>query len=59
VTAPGRTPGQVHTAGFTASRVQFDSMMGFLDGTEAGGLSHAELEQRLDIEGRELRRHLL
>jgi hypothetical protein len=59
VTAPGRIPGQVHTAGFTASRVQFDSMMGFLDGTEAGGLSHAELEQRLDIEGRELLRQLL
>jgi hypothetical protein len=34
-------------------------MMGFLDGTEAGGLSHAELERRLDIEGRELLRQLL
>ena len=33
--------------------------MCFLDGTDAGGLSHAELEQRLDRDGRELLRRLL
>jgi hypothetical protein len=59
VTAPGGTSGQVQTAGFAQSRVRFESMMGFLDGTEAGGLSHAELEERLDIEGRALLRQLL
>jgi hypothetical protein len=59
VTAPGGAPGQVRTAGFAQSRVRFESMVGFLDGTEAGGLSHAELEERLDIQGRALLRRLL
>ena len=31
----------------------------FLDGTDAAGLSHAELEERLDRDGRELLRRLL
>ena len=33
--------------------------IGFLDGTDAAGLSHAELEERLDVHGRELLRRLL
>jgi hypothetical protein len=46
-------------AGFTASREQFESLVGFLDGSDAAGLSHAELEDRLDRDGRELLRRLL
>ena len=34
-------------------------MLTFLDGTDAAGLSHAELEERLDRDGRELLRRLL
>jgi hypothetical protein len=34
-------------------------LVGFLDGTDAAGLSHAELEERLDRDGRELLRRLL
>ena len=45
--------------GFAASREQFESLLGFLDGTDAGGLSHAELEEHLDRDGRELLRCLL
>ena len=46
-------------SGFAASRGQFESVVGFLDGTDAAGLSHAELEDRLDRDGRELLRQLL
>ena len=45
--------------GFAASREQFESLVGFLDGVDAAGLSHAELEERLDRDGRELLRRLL
>jgi hypothetical protein len=45
--------------GFAASREQFGSLIGFLDGVDAVGLSHAELEERLDRDGRELLRSLL
>ena len=46
-------------AGFWSSREQFESLVSFLDGTDAAGLSHAELEERLDRDGRELLRRLL
>jgi hypothetical protein len=46
-------------AGFGSSREQFESLLCFLDGTDAAGLSHAELEERLDRDGRELLRRLL
>jgi hypothetical protein len=46
-------------SGFTTSREQFESLVGFLDGSDAAGLSHAELEERLDRDGRELLRRLL
>jgi hypothetical protein len=46
-------------AGFAASREQFGVLVGFLDGADAAGLSHAELEERLDRDGRELLRRLL
>jgi hypothetical protein len=54
---PDRAPEM--DAGFAASREQFESLVGFLDGTGAGGLSHGELEDRLDRDGRELLRRLL
>jgi hypothetical protein len=46
-------------AGFACSREQFESLLCFLDGTDAAGLSHGELEARLDRDGRELLRSLL
>jgi len=47
------------SAGFASSREQFESLVGFLDGTDAADLSHGELEERLDRDGRELLRRLL
>jgi hypothetical protein len=44
---------------FDASRGLFDGMVGFLDCAGAGELSHAELEERLDTDGRALLRQLL
>jgi len=44
---------------FAASRQGFESLIGFLDGADAAGLSHAELEEHLDVRGRDLLRCLL
>ena len=55
--APAR--GNTPVEGFTASREQFESVIGFLDGTEAGSLSHSEPEDRLQVESRALLRRLL
>src|SRR5437764_304346 len=56
----GRSPsGSPVSAGFARSREQFESLLSFLDGSDAAGLSHAELEDRLDRDGRELLRRLL
>ena len=43
---------------FDGSRAKFDALVGLLEGEEAGALSHSELEQRLQVEGRELLRQL-
>jgi hypothetical protein len=43
---------------FAASRAHFEEVLGFLDGGEATTLSHAELEERLSTNGRELLRLL-
>jgi hypothetical protein len=45
--------------GFASSRARFESLVRFLDGTDAAGLDHAGLEDRLDRDGRELLRGLL
>src|ERR1700758_2150423 len=37
---------------FTVSRQRFESLIGFLDGADAARLSHAELEDHLDVHGR-------
>jgi hypothetical protein len=44
--------------GFARSRHRFEEVVGFLDGQAAAGLTHAELEDRLHSEGRELLRML-
>ena len=56
---PAARPGSDRAASFACSREQFECLVGFLDGTDAAGLSHAELEERLDRDGRELLRRLL
>jgi hypothetical protein len=55
----GSLGGRAVPAGFGSSREQFESLLCFLDGTDAAGLSHSELEDRLDRDGRELLRRLL
>jgi len=45
-------------AGFSASRERFDSMIAFLDGATGAALSHAEMEERLTMQGRDLLRQL-
>ncbi|MGH2746263.1 MAG: ISKra4 family transposase [Thermoleophilaceae bacterium] len=45
--------------GFARSRERFEEVAGWLSGGEAGALAHAELEERLDSDGRELLRLLL
>lgn len=48
----------VEDDGFTRSRDRFEEVVDFLDGQGAAGLTHAELEDRLHSEGRELLRML-
>jgi hypothetical protein len=48
----------VQAGGFTAGRERFDTVLGFLGGTDAAVLSHSQLEDRLDVEGRQLLRQL-
>ncbi len=55
----GSPDGSAGGAAFAASRERFESLIGVLDGADAAGLSHAELEERLDRDGRELLRCLL
>lgn len=43
---------------FAASRTCFEELLGWLHGTDAARLSHAELEEQLDNRGRELLRRL-
>lgn len=47
------------TAVFAQSRQRFEETVSWLVDTQAGGLSHAVLEQRLEVTGRELLRQLL
>lgn len=45
--------------GFEQSRTQFELLVTMLAGPDAAGLSHAEVEERLEVSGRELLRRLL
>jgi hypothetical protein len=56
---PAGRAGGDRAAAFASSQEQFQSLVSFLDGTDAAGLSHAELEERLQVDGRELLRRLL
>jgi len=47
------------TAAFAASRDRFEAMVGYLDGTGAAAMPHAQLEQHLATQGRELLNQLL
>lgn len=40
--------------GFARSRERFDVVVGWLSGEEAGALAHAQLEERLEVDAREL-----
>jgi len=44
---------------FTASQTQFDTIVWWLAGSDAAGLTHAELETSLARDGGELLRRLL
>jgi len=44
---------------FGASDALYEGLVGFLRDAEAGGLTHDQLEARLDVDGRELCRQLL
>jgi hypothetical protein len=44
---------------FTRSRQRFEGLVQWLDGCEAAGMDHAQLEAQLDREGRELQRRML
>lgn len=52
---PTRTPDDQ----FRSSRDQFETAIGFLYSPEAAQMSHSELEDRIDRDGRELMRQLL
>jgi len=49
---------ETSTDGFAGSRERFETLVGFLDGAAAARLSHGELEDQLDTEGRQLLRQL-
>jgi hypothetical protein len=51
-------PGAGSVEGFAGSRDRFEAVLGWLQGSEAEGLSHAELETRLQVDSRELFRQL-
>lgn len=43
---------------FAGSRDRFERIVGWLEGADAGQLAHGELEERLEMEGRELLRQM-
>jgi len=60
VSIPTETDGSVDASAgleaFAASRACFASIEGWLAGHDSSGLEHGELEQQLDVRGRELLR---
>ena len=55
---PGGPPESEESNPFSASDALYQGVVGFLAGQEAAGLTHKELEGRLDVDGRELLRRL-
>jgi len=47
------------TEHFEASRQHAEEIVSWLEGPEAAALAHAELEDQLDVRGRELLRRML
>ena len=56
--ASGGRPGESEPDPFAGSRSCFESVVGMLSGPEAGGLTHAELEERLQVHARAVFRQL-
>jgi hypothetical protein len=50
---------EVPVAAFSSSRACFEAIVSWLDGAQSAGLTHAELEDRLQADGRRLLRQLL
>ena len=46
-------------AAFSTSQDRFAAVLAWLEGEQAAGLSHGELEERLQVDARELFRQLL
>jgi Uncharacterised protein family (UPF0236) len=54
----GSQPAGLSADCFARSRERFDTVLGWLSDEETGGLSHSELEERLQVDARELFRQL-
>ncbi len=52
-------PAEADADAFAGSQAQFAAVTDWLDGCEAAGLEHAELEDQLEVKGRQLLRRLL
>ncbi len=50
------TTGRSSPDPFGACRARFETLVGFLEGEQAAAMSHAELEQRIQLDGREVLR---
>lgn len=55
---PGPTPSPALTGALSASDRCYSNLVGFLEGSDSAGLTHAELEQRLRVDGFNLLRQL-
>jgi len=58
-TAAAAAPDIDAPAAFTGSRVRFEAVLSWLEGGQAAGLSHGELEDQLQVDARELFRQML
>jgi len=55
----GATDTERRAEAFTASRDRFETVLAWLESEQTAGLSHGELEERLQVDARELFRQLL
>lgn len=58
-TAPTTATEVAQPGVFSGSRDRFEAVLSWLEGEQAGALSHGELEQRLQVDGRDLFRLML
>jgi len=59
MTVGADTTGAENSEAFAGSRACFETVLGWLEGEEAAGLPHGELEAHVQVEGRALLRRLL